>query len=79
MNKEATQQFKGTGNSRYHNESHKACFNTSYGDFKDLQGITFYNKSMHEAAFNVPNNIQYDKYQQGLTLIIYKFLNGKSK
>ena len=45
-----------------------------YGDFNDLQGITSSNKSIREAACNAPNNTQYDKYQQGLSSTVYKFL-----
>ena len=56
------------------NEFDNACFSMPYGDFNDLQGITSSNKSIREAACNAPNNTQYDKYQEGLSSTVYKFL-----
>ena len=59
-NKERTQKFKETGDSRYiySNELDKACFqhDMTYGDFKDLARRTASDKALRDKAFNVAKN-----------------------
>ena len=68
-NKERIQKFKETGDTRYiyRNELDKACFqhDMTYRDFKDLARRTALDK-------------EYDGYQTGLALMIYKFFDKKN-
>ena len=63
-NKERTQKFKETGDSRYiyQNEPDKACFQhgMAYGDFKDLTRGTAPDKILHDKADNIAKNPKYD-------------------
>ena len=84
-NKERAQQFKELGDASYiyKNKLDKACFqhDMAYGNFKDLSRraaliimIIFRNK-----AFNIAKSPKYDGYQRGLTSVVYKFFDKKSK
>ena len=81
-NKERTQKFKETGDSRYiyQKELDKACFqhDMSYGDFKDLNRRTFADELLHDKAFNITKDPKYDWYQRGLALLVYKLLDKKT-
>ena len=56
-NKEKTQIFKETGDTRYiyQNQLDKACFQYDmiYGDFKDLPGRTVSVKALLDKAFDI--------------------------
>ena len=77
-NKERTQKFKETGDSRYiyQNELDKAYFqhDIAYGDFKDLTS----GKILRGKAFNIAKNPKYDVYQRGLASLVYKFFDKKT-
>ena len=81
-NKERTQKFKQTGDSRYiyRNELDKACFqyDMAYGDFKDLAKITAADKMLRDKAFNIAKNPKYDGYQRGLASMLHKFFDKKA-
>ena len=81
-NKERTQKFKKTGDSRYiyKNELDKACFqhHTAYGDFKDLAKRTAPDNVLRDKAFNITKDPKYDGYQKGLASMVYKFFDKKS-
>ena len=64
----------------YQNELDKACFqhNMAYGDFKDLTWTTASGKIFRDKAFNVAQNPKYDRYQNRLASMIYKFLDKKT-
>ena len=51
----------------------------AYGDFKDLERRTASNKVLRDKAFNISKNFKYDGYQRGLSSMIYKFFDKKSK
>ena len=76
-NKERTQKFKETGNTKYiyRNELDKACFqhDKTYGDFKDLERRTASDKVLRDKAFNVAKNPKYDGCQRGLASVVYIF------
>ena len=82
-NKERIQKFKETGDKNYiyKNELDKACFqyNMAYGDFKDLTRRTVSHKVARDEAFNIAKNPKYDGYKRGLTSMVYKFFDKKSK
>ena len=82
-NKERIQKFKETRDSRYihRNKLHKFWFwlNMAYGDFKYLTTRTDSDKIMHNKAFNIPKNSKHDGYQRGLTSVVYKSFDKKSK
>ena len=65
-NKERTQKFKETRDSRciYRNESDKACFqhDMAYGDFKDLARRTAAAKVLRDKTFNFAKDPKYDGY-----------------
>ena len=44
-----------------------------YGDFKDLNRRTAADKLLHDKAFNIAKNPEYDGYQHGLASTVYKF------
>ena len=81
-NKERIQKFKETedANYIYKNELDKACFqhHMAYGDFKDIKRRTASDKILRDKAFNIAKNPKYDRYQRGLTSIVYKFFDKKS-
>ena len=51
----------------------------AYGDFKDLERRTASDKVLRDKAFNIAKNLKYDGYQRGLSFMIYKFFDKKSK
>ena len=51
----------------------------AYGDFKDLERRTASDKVLRDKAFNIAKNLKYDGYQRGLSSMIYKFFDKKSK
>ena len=75
-NKKRIKKFKEAGDSRhiYQTELDKACFqhDMAYGDFKDLNWWTAADK-----LSNIDKNPKYDKYQRGLTSMVYKFFDKK--
>ena len=81
-NKERTQKFKKTGDSRYiyRNELDKACFqhDMAYGDFKDVARRTAADKVLRDKAFNIAKEPKYDGYQRGLASLVYKFFDKKT-
>ena len=81
-NKERTQKFKGTGDSRYiySNELDKVCcqHDITYEDFKDLTRRTASDKILRDKSFNIAKNPKNDGYQHGLASMIYKFFDIKS-
>ena len=78
-NKERTQKFKETGDSRYiyQNELDKACFQHDivYGDFEVLTRRTSSDKILHNKSFNIAKNPKYDGYQRGLASMVYNFFD----
>ena len=82
-NKERIPKFKETGDTSYiyKNELDKACFqhDMAYGDFKDLKRRTASDKVLRDKAFNIAKSPKYDGYQRGLTSVVYKFFDKKSK
>ena len=60
---------------------YKACFQHDmvYGDFKDLSRRTASDKVLRDKAFNIVKNPKYDGYQRGLSSVVYKFFDKKSK
>ena len=89
-NKERTQKFKETGDSRYiyriiyrniyRNELDKACFqhDMAYGDFKNLTRRTASDKVLRDEAFNIAKNPKYDRHEKGLASIFYRFFDKKT-
>ena len=59
----------------------KACFqhDMAYGDFKDLKRRTQSDKVLKYKAFKIASNPKYDGYQRGLSSMVYKFFDKKSK
>ena len=82
-NKERIEKFMQTRNTDfiYRNELDKACFqhDMAYGKSKDLIERTQSDKVLKNKAFEIANNPQYDGYQRGLALMVYKFFDKKSK
>ena len=82
-NKERIEKFMRTGNTDfiYKNELDKACFqhDMAYGKSKDLIKRTQSNKVLKDKAFKIVSDPKYDDYQRGLTSMVYKFFDKKSK
>ena len=82
-NKGRIQKFKETGDTSYiyKNELDKACFqhDMAYGDFKDIARRTASDKVLREETFNIAKNPKYDGFQTGLTSMVYKFIDRKTK
>ena len=59
----------------------KACFqhDAACSDSKDLAKRTESDKVLKDKAFAIANNPKYDGYQRGLTSMVYKFFDKKSK
>ena len=78
-NKERIQKFKETGESRYvyQSELDKACFQHDmiYRDFKDVVKITDSDKILHDEAFNIPKNCNYDRYQRRFVSMFYELFD----
>ena len=51
----------------------------AYGKSKDLMKRTQSDKVLKVKAFKIANNANYDGYQRGLTSMVYKFFDKKSK
>ena len=82
-NKERIEKFMQIGNTDfiYKNELDKACFqhDNAYGKSKDLIKRTQSDKVLKDKAFKIANNPNYNGYQRGLTSMVYKFFDKKSK
>ena len=82
-NRERVEKFMQTGNtdSIYKNELDKACFehDMAYGKSKDLMKRTQSDKFLKDKAFKIASNPSCDGYQRGLTSMVYKFFDKKSK
>ena len=80
--KERIKKFKQTGDTRYiyRNELDKACFqhDSAYADHKDLINRTKSDKVLRDKAYNIASNPEYDGYQRGLAIMVYKFFDKKS-
>ena len=76
-NNERIQKFKGTGDSRYKYqiELDKAYFqhDMAYEDFKYLPRIAALDKELLNKTFDITKNPKYDRYQQRLDSMVYKF------
>ena len=76
-NKERSQKFKETGDSRYiyRNELGKAFFqhDITYGDIKDLSRRTASGNVWCDNAFNIAGNPKYFRYQRGLASMVTNF------
>ena len=81
-NKERTQKFKETGDSRYNyrNELDKACFqhDMAYVNVKDLTKRTAVDKVLRYKAFNIAKDLKYDGYRRGLACMVYKCFDKKT-
>ena len=75
-NKERIENFMKTGNTDfiYKNELDKACFqhDMAYGKSKDLIKTTQSDNVLKDKACKIANNPNYDGYQRGLALMVYK-------
>lgn len=49
----------------------------SYRGFQDLPRRASSDKELHDRAFNIAKNLEYDGYQHGLASTIYKLSNEK--
>ena len=82
-NKERIQKFRKIGDSKYiyRNELDKACFqhDMAYGVFKDLTTRTASDKVLRNKAFSFAKNPKYDGHQRGLSSMVYKSFDRKSK
>ena len=80
-NKERTQEFKETGDSRhiYQNKLDKVSFQhgIDYRDFKDLTRRTAPDKILCDKAFNIAKTPKYEGYQRGLSSMVYKSFDKK--
>ena len=50
-----------------------------YGKYKDLTKRTHSDKFLRDKAFEIASNPKYDGYQRGLTSMVFKFFDKKSK
>ena len=82
-NKERIEKFMQTGNTNFicKNELDKACFqhDMAYVKAKDLVKGTQSDKVLTDKAFKIASDPKYDGYQSGLTSMVYKFFENKSK
>ena len=80
-NKERTQKFKETGDTKYifKNKFGKACFQHGMtdGGFKDLARKIASDKVLRDKASNFAKNAKHDGYQRGLASIVYDFFDKK--
>ena len=81
-NKERIKKIKETGDSRYiyQNKLGKACFqhDMAYGDFKDLNRITFADKLLRDEGCDTAKDPIYDGYQRGVASVVYNFFDKKT-
>ena len=72
--KQRIQKFTKTGDPQYiyQSELDKGCFqhDMAYKNFKDLTRRTASDKELHDKAFAIAKNPNYDGYQRGLTLMV---------
>ena len=50
----------------------------AYGESKDLVERTQWDKVLRDKAFKIGSNPNYDGYQRGLALMVYKIFDKKS-
>ena len=50
----------------------------AYEDFNDLPRRAIADKMLRDKAFNIAKNPKYDRYQNELASMVFKFLNKKS-
>ena len=79
--KEKIKKFEQTGDTRYiyRNELDKACcqHDAAYADNKDLLNRTRADKILRGKTYAIASNLQYDGYQRGLAIMVYKFFYSK--
>ena len=51
----------------------------AYGDFKDLAKRTASDKVIRDKAFNITKTPKYDGYRRGISSMVYKCFDKKSK
>ena len=82
-NKKRIQNFmeKGNTNYIYENDLDKACFqhDIAYGKYKELTNRTESDNFLWDQVFKVPSNLKDDGYERGLTSMVHKFFDKKSK
>ena len=84
-NKERIQKFMQTGdkfmqtNYIYKNDLNKACFQHDGRNQNLNKRIKKSDKVLKDKAFEIASNPKYDGYQRGLTSMVCKFFNKKSK
>ena len=49
----------------------------AYGDFKDLNRRTFFDRVLRDKAFNIAKDPKYVGYQRGLASMVCKFFDKK--
>ena len=81
-NKERFEKFMQTGNTNfiYKNELDNFCFQNdmAYGKSKDLVKRTQSDKVLRDKAFKIASDPNYNGYQRGSALMVYKFFDKKS-
>ena len=50
----------------------------AFGEFKHLARRTASDKILRDKEFNIAKNVKCDRYQRGLTSMVYKFFDKKS-
>ena len=65
----------------YKNELDKACFqqDMAYNKYKDLKGRTQSDIVLTKKAFKIAIDPKYNGYERGLTSMVYKFFDKKSR
>ena len=80
--KERIRKFKQTGDTRYiyRNELDKVCFqhDSAYAYHKDLINRTKSDNVLRDKAYDIASNPEYDGYQRGLAIMVYRFFDKKS-
>ena len=80
---ERIQKFMQTGDTCYiyRNDLDEACLqhDMAYGKHKDLTEKTESDKVLRDKAFKIASNPKYNGYERGLTSMVYKFFDKKSK
>ena len=81
-NKQRTQKFKETGDSRYicQKSLNKACFRheKAYRDFRDLARRTASDKVLRDKVFKIAKSPKCDEYQSELASMVFRFFDKKS-
>ena len=77
------QDFLNTGKLSYiyKNDLDKVCFqhDMAYNKFKDLEKRTQSDIVLKNEALKIASNAKYNGYERGLTSMVYKFFDKKSK